>query len=59
MLKLDTLIKEQRIYISSNYEAYLGKEFMNLDKLQELYSYMKSGIADTVSQALAVYKDRH
>ena len=56
---LDELVKKQRIYISSNYEAYLGREFMNLDKLQELYSYMKSGVADTVGQALAAYKDRH
>lgn len=59
IVALDSLVKEQRIYISSNYEPYLGKEFMNQDKLAELYSYMKSGIADTVSQALAAYKDRH
>lgn len=56
--ELDELIKKQRIYISSNYEAYLGKEFMSLDRLQELYSYMKSGAADTVGQALTEYKDR-
>ena len=58
-LKLDELIKKQRIYISANYEAYLGKEFMNADKLQELHSLMKSGVADTISQAIAAYKDRH
>lgn len=58
-LKLEGLVKEQRIYISSNYEAYLGKEFINIDKLQELYSFMKSGVAETVAQALAAYKDRH
>lgn len=58
-LKLEGLVKEQRIYISSNYEAYLGKAFMNQDKLQELYTIMKSGAAETVAQALAAYKDRH
>lgn len=56
---LDELVKNQRIYIASNYEAYLGKEFVNLDKLQEMYSYMKTGVADTVGQALAAYRDRH
>lgn len=56
---LDDLVKKQRIYISSNYEAYLGKEFINIDKLTELKSIMKSGSADTISQAMAVYNNRH
>lgn len=58
-VKLDELVKNQRIYIASNYEAYLGKEFVSQDKLQEMYSYMKTGVADTVGQALAAYRDRH
>lgn len=57
--KLDDLVKKQRIYISSNYEAYLGREFMNPDKLGELNSIMKSGAADTISQAVVAYKNRH
>lgn len=57
--KLDELVKQQRIYISSNYEAYLGSEFMSLDKLQEMSGFMKSGIADTIGQAMAAYRDRH
>jgi len=56
---LDDLVKKQRIYISSNYEAYLGKEFMSVDRLSELNSIMKSGAADTIAQALAVYNNRH
>ena len=42
-----------------NYEAYLGKEFINVDKLSELNSIMKSDSADTIAQALAVYNNRH
>lgn len=57
--ELDDLIKKQRIYISSNYEAYLGKEFMNVDRLMELNSIMKSDSADTIAQALAEYNNRH
>lgn len=56
---LDDLVKKQRIYISSNYEAYLGKEFMSIDRLSELNSIMKSDAADTIAQALAVYNNRH
>ncbi len=52
-------MKKQRIYISSNYEAYLGKEFTDTEKLTELVSIMKSGTADTIGQAVAAYKNRH
>lgn len=58
-VKIDNLVKKQRIYISSNYEAYLGKEYVNAEKLQGLYSIMKSGAADTIGQAIAAYKNRH
>ena len=53
------LIKEQRIYISSNYEAYLGKEYVTVEKLTELKQVMISGGAATVAQALAVYREKH
>lgn len=58
-LRLDNLIKEQRIYISSNYEAYLGKEYVTIDRLMELKQIMMSEGSDTVAQALAVYKEKH
>lgn len=48
-LKLENLIKEQRIYISSNYEAYLGKEYVTVEKLTELKQVMISGGAATVA----------
>lgn len=58
-LRLDNLIKEQRIYISSNYEAYLGKEYVTVEKLTELKQIMMSEGAATVAQALAVYREKH
>lgn len=58
-LRLDNLVKEQRIYISSNYEAYLGKEYVTMERLTELKQIMTTGAADTVAQALAVYKEKH
>ncbi|MDD3240180.1 MAG: hypothetical protein PHW47_08885 [Lachnospira sp.] len=57
--RIDDLVKKQRIYISSNYEAYLGKEYVNAEKLQSLFLIMKSGAADTIGQAIAAYKNRH
>ena len=57
-MKLDDLIKQQRIYISSNYEAYLGKEFVNVQRLTELDNIISLGEAQTISQAMAVYKNR-
>ena len=57
--KVDDLVKKQRIYISSNYEAYLGKEYVNSERLQNLHVIMKSGAADTIGQAVAAYKNRH
>lgn len=53
------LVNRQRQYIAANYEAYLGREFMSLDKLCEMQDIMRSGVAETVSQAMAAYRDRH
>ena len=58
LTKLEELVKEQTIYISSNYEAYLGKEFATVDKLDELYAIIHSGVADTIGQAIAAYRER-
>ncbi len=59
MEKLDSLIKEQRAYISTNYEAYLGKEFMNVEKLKELATIMKTTKAKTIANAIAMYRETH
>ena len=57
--KLDSLIKEQRAYISSNYEAYLGREFTNVDRLVDLSDYMREDSSLTISQAIAKYKSKN
>ena len=56
---LDKLVNEQRIYISSNYEAYLGKDFMDVEKLQELNNIMKTSGVSSIGQAVALYKARN
>ncbi len=55
---LDEQIKEKRLYISSNYEAYLGKEVFDIDKLRKLLQIIRSGQADTIAKALVVYENK-
>lgn len=58
MSKLEALVKEQRIYISANYEAYLGDEFANPEMLENLAEIIKSGTATTIGQAIAVCNEK-
>lgn len=59
MENLDSLIKDQRAYISTNYEAYLGKEFMSIEKLKELAAIMKTREAKSIAHAIALYRESH
>lgn len=54
---LEAKQKELEVNITSRYEAYLGKEFMNIERLDALISIMESGKARTVSEALATFKN--
>ena len=56
---LDEQIKQKRLYISSNYEAYLGKEVFDIGKLLKLLQIIRSGQADTIAKALAVYESKN
>lgn len=49
-------VKEQTLFITDNYESYLGKEFMVPEKLDELADFIRMGKAATISEAEAVYK---
>jgi hypothetical protein len=56
--KLENLTKEQLIYITSNYETYLGKDVMTPEKLMQLHEIMMSSAEITISQALVTYRDK-
>lgn len=49
-------VKEKRLYITDHYGTYLGKEFLDHFKITELSSILRSGQAETVSEAIEVYK---
>lgn len=51
-------VKELEMQLASTYEAYLGKEFMNLDKLEKLIKIMETKDSMVVSDALKIYKEQ-
>lgn len=50
-------VKEQTLFITDNYEGYLGKEFMAPEKLDELADYIRLGKAATIGEAETLYKN--
>lgn len=56
--KLQDRVKQQQIYISSNYEAYLGNEFITASRLDALYEIMRNTSVKTIGQAIMVYNER-
>lgn len=59
MTSLDSQIQEQSLFITDQFEAYLGKDFCREDKLTDLIALMEEGSAETVSEAIAVYKGQN
>jgi hypothetical protein len=53
---LESEIRKQNIFITDTYGPYLGKEFLEPDKLSELSRLIQSGAASNITEAIAVYK---
>lgn len=53
-----TMVKEKKIYITDTYESYLGKEFLQVDKLEALRRILTEKEASNLSEAIEVYKNR-
>lgn len=54
---LESSIKEQNMYITDTYGPYLGKEFLDPDKLSELSRIIQSGTAGNITEAISVYRE--
>ena len=54
----ETLIKEKRIFITDTYECYLGKEFLNPEKLDALKHILDNSTAVNLSEVIAEYRER-
>ena len=55
--KLDKEIKELTIHIASNYEPYIGKDMMTVDRLDSLINIIKAENATNVSEAILFYNE--
>lgn len=53
---LEEVIKETALSITNNYEAYIGKNYTSTEAIDELIAIMDGGQAQTVSQAIDIYK---
>lgn len=54
--QLEDRIKTTSLNVANTYEVYLGKEFMTVEKLENLATLMKENELKTVSEAIALYK---
>lgn len=56
--ELSEAVKQQGLYLSTNYEAYIGKEFADAAKLAELMELMETGNATTIGEAINMIKEK-
>ena len=55
--ELENSIKEQNIHIADTFGPYLGKEYMDPDRLAELSRMIQSGRAGNITEAIRVYEE--
>ena len=55
--KVSKELKDKNIYISENFEVYLGKEYLDEDKLNALAEIMDKAIVTNLSEAIEEYKN--
>ena len=54
---LESSIKEQNIRITDTYGPYLGREFLQPEKLAQLSRFIQDGSASNITEAIKVYHD--
>lgn len=55
-LKAEDKIKLLTIKVASEYEPFIGKDLMTLDRLEALINIIQAGSAENISEALAFYR---
>lgn len=51
-------VKEKRLYVTEHYGTWLGREFMDSQRIAELCGIVQEGMASNVSEAITVYQER-
>lgn len=54
---LESSIKEQNIRITDTYGPYLGREFLQPEKLAQLSRFIQDGSASNITEAIKLYRD--
>lgn len=54
----ETIIKEKKIFITDTYEIYVGKEFLTVERLEELRRILERKEAGNISEAIEVFRSR-
>ena len=49
-------VQEKSLELTEKYEIYVGKEFMQPEKLAELARLIRSGEAANITEAISLYK---
>lgn len=57
--ELTTAAKTKNLYIADHYEVYVGKDFLQPQKLDELCASIQNGSCTNLSEAIAEYKNKH
>lgn len=55
---LEEKIKNTALHLANTYEVYMGKEWVQIEKIDALTTFMKEKSINTVSEALVEYKNQ-
>lgn len=55
---LELSLKEQGLRIAGTYEPYLGKEFLDPDRLAQLVRIIQAGTASNITEAIAAWRQQ-
>lgn len=54
--RYDTKIKEMTLYMANHYEAYIGKEFLKIEKLDAIINVMETKGIPTISEGITSFQ---
>ena len=57
LAELENSIRQQNVYITDTYGPYLGKEYLDTDKLMELSRIIQAGTASNITEAIEMDKN--
>ena len=58
LAELENSIRQQNIHITDTYGPYLGKEYLDTEKLMELSRLIQAGTASNITEAIEMDKNR-